>query len=116
MALTGATEAANVAALSVAIAERDVAALEAEQASAYVDFLDSQTLTSDAYCLLGLAREAWISIHHANRMAWLAERALEHETRQAFDFVKLDYAVNDGLADMTRAQQVTADLETLRSE
>jgi hypothetical protein len=75
--------AANQTALNVAIAERDVASLHAEQASAYVDFLAAQTLTSDAYLyLMGLAKEILETyIHHANRMAWLAERALEHETR-----------------------------------
>ena len=116
--VTNATLISNMAALSVAIAERDVAALQAEQASAYVDFLNSQTLVSDAYLyLMALAKQILeVYIHHANRMAWLAERALEHETRQAYDLIDLDYAVNDDLTDMTRAQQITADLEALRSE
>ncbi len=116
--VTTATLVSNIAALSVAVAERDVAALQSEQASAYVDFLASQTLVSDAYLfLMALAKQTLeVYIHHANRMAWLAERALEHETRQAFDLIALDYAVNDELTDMTRAQQITADLEALRSE
>jgi hypothetical protein len=116
--VTTATLMSNVAALSVAIAQRDVTALRAEQSSAYVDFLASQTLVSDAYLyLMGLARQILeVYIHHANRMAWLAERALEHETRQTYDLIDLDYAVNDDLTDMTRAQQITADLEALRSE
>ena len=74
-----------------------------------MDFLASQTLVSDAYLfLMALAKQTLeVYIHHANRMAWLAERALEHETRQAYDLIALDYAVNDELTDMTRAQQIT---------
>jgi Tc toxin complex TcA C-terminal TcB-binding domain len=116
--VTTATANASAAGLSVAIAEQDVASLQTEQASAYVDFLLSKDLNSDAYLyLMGRAKEILeVYIHHANRMAWLAERALEHETRQSYDLIQTDYTINDGLADMTRAQQLTADLETLRSE
>jgi hypothetical protein len=116
--VAAATLMSSTAALTVAIAERDVAALQVEQASAYVDFLLSKDLTSDAYLyLLGLAKQHLeLYLYHANRMAWLAERALEHETRQAYDLIKLDYTSGDELADMTRAQQITGDLESLRSE
>jgi hypothetical protein len=116
--VTAATTAASTAALSVATAEQDVASLQSEQASAYVDFLLSNDLNSDAYLyLMGQAKEILeIYIHHANRMSWLAERALENETRQSYDLIQTDYSINDGLADMTRAQQLTADLEALRSE
>ena len=102
----------------MAIAERDVAETQVAQAKEYVDFLLSKTLNSDAYYyLLGLAKEILeVYLHHANRMAWLAERALENETRQAYDLIAIDYTTQDELADLTRAQQITADLEALRSE
>ncbi|HVG95944.1 MAG TPA: hypothetical protein VNK05_03525, partial [Chloroflexota bacterium] len=116
--VTNATLFASVAGLGVAIATRDAAALQAEQAGAYVDFLLTQDLNSDGYLfLMGLAKQTLEGyLHHANRMAWLAERALEHETRQAYDLVRLDYTTRNELTDMTRAQQVTGSLETLRSE
>jgi hypothetical protein len=116
--VTRVTFISSMAALSVAIAERDVAALQVEQASAYVDFLVDKDLNSDAYLyLLGLAKQVSETyLYHANRMAWLAECALEHETRQAYDLIKLDYMIDNELADMTRAQQITGDLESLRSE
>jgi hypothetical protein len=116
--VTVATLAANTSALNVAIAERDVASLQADQATEYVKFLGSQMLNSDAYLfLLGLAKSVLETyIYHANRMAWLAERALENETRQNYDLIKLDYTTQDELADLTRAQQLTAGLEMLRSE
>lgn len=116
--VTAATYVSSIAALSVAIAQRDVAALQAEQASAYVDFLLSKDLSSDAYLyLMGLAKQiSETYLHHANRMAWLSESALANETRQLYDLIKLDYMIDDELADMTRAQQITRDLETLRSE
>jgi hypothetical protein len=117
-AVTAATQAANDAALNVAIEERDVAALQTEQASEYVSFLLSQTLNSDAYLyLLGLAKSVLETyIYHANRMAWLAQRALENETRQEYALVALDYSTQDDLTDMTRAEQITESLESLRSE
>jgi hypothetical protein len=116
--VTMATLVSNQAALNVAIAERDVAALQTNQAREYVAFLMAETLNSDAYLyLMGLAKEILETyIHHANRMAWLAERALEHETRQAYDLIAIDYTTQDELTDMTRAQQITAGLESLRSQ
>lgn len=117
-AVTAATSIANQAALNVSIAERDVAALQTEQATEYVAFLLAQQLTSDAYLyLMGLAKSILETyIHHANRMAWLAERALENESRQAYDLIAIDYTTQDELTDLTRAQQITSGLEALRSE
>ena len=116
--MTLATLVSSIAALSVAIAERDVAALQAEQAGAYVTFLLTQDLDERRLSLSDGPRQRnpGTYLHHANRMAWLAERALEHETRQAYDLIRLDYTINDELIDMTRAQQITGDLEALRSE
>ncbi|MFQ5738329.1 MAG: hypothetical protein ACE5JX_04910 [Acidobacteriota bacterium] len=113
-----ATEALNDASLAVAEAERDVAKLRGQQAEEYLRFLQSKTLNSEALeLLLGLAREVHEAyLHHAGRMAWLARRALEYQTRRNFTLPQLDYVSGDELADMTRAQRLTADLEAVRSE
>src|SRR5439155_20340358 len=112
-----ATKDANADALTVATAERDCATLQAAQALGYVNFLEGMTLSSEGLeQLLALARQVTeVYIYHANRMAWLAQRALEHETRQVYDFINTSYSSGNELTDMTRAQQLTADLEAMRS-
>ncbi len=116
--IAAATNVANAYAMGVAIAQQDVAELRADQASEYLEFLQDQTLDSNAYAgLVALAREETeIYLHHATRMAWLAQRALIHQTRREFDLIKLDYGVGDEITDMTRARQLQRDLELLNSE
>ncbi len=116
--VTEATTAANEAALAVATAERDVASMRARQAVEFQEFLGSLQLNSTGYAhLLGLTREVLdVYVFHANRMAWLTQRALEHESRQSSELVKTSYTTGDTYADMTRANRLTADLEVLRAQ
>ncbi len=109
------TNTLNDTAMAVAIAERDVAALNQQQAGDYLDFLESQFLDVGAYdYLLALSREVTTNyLDHANRLSWLAQRSLSHETRQSFDLVATSYLSGDELQDLTQAQRLTSDLEAV---
>ena len=57
-----------------------------------------------------------VYIYHATRMAWLAERALEHESGQSPDLIRRDYAVSESSPIWPGRNRLTADLEALRAE
>ncbi|MCB9765455.1 MAG: hypothetical protein H6739_37115 [Alphaproteobacteria bacterium] len=106
------------AAHNVAIAERDLAALRASQAADYLAFLQDQTLSSEGYgVLLAQARQTHEALLvHANRLCWLAQRALIHETLRYFGVVKTSYEKEGELSKLSEGQRMLTDLETLRAE
>lgn len=104
------------ASMAVASASLDVARLAASQAEEYAAYLDAETLNSEAYLyLVALNAEVASALYdRANLLAWLAQRALEHETRRSFGQVKLNYeAYDDEIYNLTRAARMLADLESM---
>jgi hypothetical protein len=118
VAVAQATEVANAAACATAAAERDVAQVTVNQAQEYLEFLENQTLNSEALeQLVAMAAEVHGIYHYqAHRMAWLAERAASYESRRTFAFIGWNYETGDALRDMMRSEFLRVDLDSLRAE
>lgn len=104
------------ASMSVATASLDVARLSASQGDEYTAYLANEVLNGTAYLyLVALNAEVAAALYdRANLLAWLAQRALGHETRRNFGQIKLNYeSYDDEIYNLTRVARMVADLESM---
>jgi hypothetical protein len=120
LALEITTQTLALASASLEVASEELLAVKIarEGALAYARFLtDERLLDSEAYAqLVSLAQQiSEAYLREAIRLSWLAQRALSHETRKGFAYVSTIYDEEDEVSNLTRAQQLTADLELMRA-
>lgn len=104
---------------NLAMAQEAYAHLRLQQASDYLNFLNEQTLNSEGYAiLLGVARQTFAQfLEAAQKLSWLAQRALENQTLRPYNYLNGGFAALSGeLQDLNRAQELTQQLELMRAD
>lgn len=105
--------------VALAVEQTALAELESAIAAGYLDLLASQTLTANAYYELldVISALAGRYVLMANRLAWLAERAYQRESRRYSRYVQVSYDRPDDLASrFTSAATLRSHLDALAHE